>query len=112
MFSKPNTQAIKFADVQATQARLRGDVQSSNLYWAIKVLLQCGRPEIQDALNKLPFSDFHVLVRAQYGQGTDVGTAWWAIRHCVEQQKERAYAQQERAVAFRNRRQDGARVLV
>lgn len=99
---KLNIQAADFAGRQANLACLRGDYQASNVWWAIKVHLLYGRPEVQGTLATLSDDELCLLVREQRSASSNLGTAWWTVRHCVVRQK-------ERVVAFCDARAGGVR---
>jgi hypothetical protein len=108
----PTIEAATFAGRQADLALLRGDYLASNVWWAIKVHLLYGRPSVQSALTGLSADGFRTLVAEQRRAGSDPAAAWWAIKRHIGWQKERAYAQEERIVAFRDRCRAGAQALV
>lgn len=112
MSSTPNAQAAKFAESQAHLALAWKDYQASNVWWAIKVHLLYGRPEVRCALAALSVDGLCRLATAQHWAGSDPAAAWWAIKHYTMQQKEQVYAPKERAISFRDRRAVGARAVV
>ena len=80
MPKKPSEQLVAAAKLIAIEAKQQRDYRASNVAWALANQMQFGRPMVWQALAALPPSQIRSLVANLKQHGSNLGTAWLAVR--------------------------------